>query len=350
LTKSGIEPADAAIDVGWAGELAKADLSTGMVGEFPELQGVMGRYYAQHDNWNSRIANAIAEHYNPLGPNDTCPTAPISVIVALADKLDTLVTFFALGERPTGSRDPFALRRAALGVIRIIIENNLRLPLANVLDEAYSRVELSQAVRTLLGERSPGDPPGPNLIDPAEDVLSFIADRLKVHLREQGVRHDLIAAALIRTTGIPELKQVEDDLVRLVARVRALGSFLASDNGSNLLVAYRRAANIVAIEEKKDGRRYNDRVPDSTPGMLRLPEERELDANLHQVNAAPDIWSEDFSAAMVCLSTIRRPVDEFFDKVTVNTNDPALRENRLRLLSAIRATMNRVADFSQIEG
>src|SRR5262249_17549097 len=196
--------------------------------------------------WDSRVANAIAEHYNPLGPNDTCPTEPISVIVALADKLDSLVTFFALGERPTGSRDPFALRRAALGVIRIILENNLRLPLSKALDEAYSRVELSQAVRTLLGERDPGDPPGPNLLDPTENVLSFIADRLKVHLRDQGVRHDLIAA-------IFALK--EDDLVRLLARVAALAKFLDSEDGADLLVAYRRASNILALEEAEGGRK-----------------------------------------------------------------------------------------------
>jgi glycyl-tRNA synthetase beta chain len=314
-----------------AAGLAKADLSTGMVGEFPELQGIIGRYYALHDGEDRRVAEAIAEHYKPQGPSDTCPTAPESVAVALADKIDSLVVFFAIGEKPTGSRDPFALRRAALGVIRLVLENKLRLRLRQVFQDAWVR------------DHTGG-------IDPSAELLEFIADRLKVHLREQGVRHDLIAAAFVQTTGIPEVPHFEDDLVRLIARVRALESFLATDDGANLLVAYRRAANIVAIEEKRDGRQYDDRVPDLSPGMLRQPEEGAIDASLRTVNTAPEIWSEDFSAAMARLATLRRPVDEFFDKVTVNTDEARLRENRLRLLSAIRATMNRVADFSQIEG
>ena len=333
--------ADAGIDPMWATKLAehaaylcKADLSTGMVGEFPELQGAMGRYYALHDGEAPRVADAIADHYKPLGPNDSCPTAPVSIVVALADKFETLVGFFAINEKPTGSRDPFALRRAALGIIRLILENDLRLGLRDAIDYASSAFK-----ETNYGLR-----------DVKPELLPFIADRLKVHLREQGVRHDLIAAAFVQTTGIPEVRHVEDDLVRLIARVRALESFLATDDGSNLLIAYRRAANIVAIEEKRDSRRYDDQAPDLTPGMLRLPEEIALDTGLRAVNTAPEIWSEDFSAAMARLATLRQPIDAFFDKVTVNTDDPKLRENRLRLLSAIRATMNRVADFSQIEG
>lgn len=315
-----------------AARLAKSDLSTLMVGEFPELQGIMGCYYALHDGEDRSVAEAIAEHYKPQGPNDACPTAPESVAVALADKIDSLVIFFAIGEKPTGSRDPFALRRAALGVIRLVLENKLRLPLREVFRNAW------KAATNIAG------------CDPTSELLEFIADRLKVHLREQGFRHDLIAAAFIQTTGIPEAKHFEDDLVRLIARVDALRTFLASEDGADLLVAYRRAANIVAIEERRDGRRYDDRAPDLTPGILRLPEERALDASLRDANAAPELWSEDFSAAMRRLATLRRPVDEFFEKVTVNTEEPRLRENRLRLLSAIRATMNRVADFSQIEG
>jgi glycyl-tRNA synthetase beta chain len=323
-----------------AARLAKSDLSTGMVGEFPALQGIMGRYYALHDGEDRRVAQAIAEHYKPQGLNDTCPTAPESVAVALADRIDSLVVFFAIGEKPTGSRDPFALRRAALGVIRLILENKLRLALGEVFRNAW------------IGAANIGGS------DPSAELVEFIADRLKVHLREQGVRHDLIAAAFVQTTGIPEVRHFEDDLVRLIARVRALESFLATDDGANLLVAYRRAANIVAIEERRDGRRYDDRAPDSTPGMLRLPEEKQLNDCLSSTNSAPELWSDDFSGAMVHLATLRQPVDAFFDKVTVNTDEKvvvygrekSLRENRLRLLSAIRATMNRVADFSQIEG
>ena len=225
--------ADAALSAR-AAKLAKADLTTGVVGEFPELQGIMGRYYAQHDGEDASVADAIAEHYSPLGPGDRCPTAPTSVVAALADKLDTLVGFFAVDEKPTGSKDPFALRRAALGVIRIILENKLRLPLAEVIDAAYAQ---SAANIGLAG------------ISPTADLLEFFADRLKVHLREQGARHDLVSA-VFALGG-------EDDLVRLLARVEAVGGFLRSDDGANMLVAYRRAANILRIEEKKDARAYD---------------------------------------------------------------------------------------------
>ena len=292
-----------------AARLAKADLSTGMVGEFPELQGVIGRYYALNDGEDPAVAEALAEHYKPLGPGDTVPTAPESVAVALADKIDALVAFFAIGEKPTGSGDPYALRRAALGVIRIILENGLRLRL-----------------RDALGNSG--------------ELLEFVVERMKVHLREEGVRHDLIAAAFAPAGGI------EDDLVRLVARVRALASFLASEDGANLLVAYRRAANIVRIEEKNGGWTPGAVAPD----LLAEPPETALAAALDALGRAAELEGENFSAAMARLSTLRRPVDEFFDRVTVNASEPGLRENRLRLLSAIRATMNRVADFSRIEG
>jgi glycyl-tRNA synthetase beta chain len=290
-----------------AARLAKADLSSGMVGEFPELQGVMGRYYALNDGEPAAVADAIADHYKPLGPSDTCPTGPESIAVALADKIDTLAAFFGIGEPPTGSRDPYALRRAALGMIRIILENKLRLPLQRFI---------------------------------SAEVLAFIADRLKVHLREQGVRHDLIAAVFALR---------EDDLVRLLARVEALRTFLATDDGANLLTAYRRAANIVAIEEKRDSTTY-DQVP--SPAYLNEHAERRLNLVLEQnatvARMASDV--ENFAGEMAALGVLRQPVDEFFERVTVNVDDMALRENRLRLLSRIRATMNHVADFSQIEG
>ena len=296
--------------------LAKADLSTGMVGEFPELQGVMGRYYALHDGLPPAIADAVAEHYSPLGPSDRCPSAPLSVALALADKIDTLAGFFAIDEKPTGSKDPYALRRAALGVIRLILENKLRLKLLPVF-RAAAKTDNSAA------------------------LLEFFADRLKVALRDKGVRHDLIAA-VFALGG-------EDDLVRLLARVDALGAFLKTEDGANLLVAYRRATNIVRIEEGKDKATYNA-APD--PKRLVEPSETVLAERLADAVAKSGaaLEKEDFAGAMAALATLRTPVDEFFNKVTVNAEDRALRENRLRLLSQIRDTLNRVADFSQIEG
>jgi len=319
-------PGDHAEAVRSAAFLAKADLSTGMVGEFPELQGVMGRYYALHDGEERPVADAIAEHYSPLGPNDRCPTAPVSVALALADKLDSLVGFFAIGETPTGSKDPFALRRAALGAIRLVIENRLRLPLASAFGSAFA-----------LWREQKAD----GMKDPGADLLAFFADRLKVHLREKGVRHDLITAVF--TLG------GEDDLVRLLARVDALHKFLASEDGANLLVAYRRASNIVRIEEKKDGVAYEGPV---NQALLQTGEEKALADRLDAAaaKARTALKQEDFDAAMGALATLRAPVDEFFARVTVNTDNKELRTNRLRLLSGIRATLNGVADFSQIEG
>jgi len=291
--------------------LAKADLSSGMVGEFPDLQGTMGRYYATGDGEDAAVAQAVAEHYSPLGPNDACPSAPESACVALADKIDTLIGFWSIDEKPTGSKDPYALRRAALGVIRLIIENGLRLPLVPVFG------------------------------DHGEDLLTFFADRLKVHLREQGVKHDHIDA-VFALGG-------EDDLVRLLARVSALSDFLASEDGENLLTAYRRAANILKIEEKKDGRSYAEAADNA---LFSQDEEKTLAAGLDEVapRIAEAVADERFADAMAALAGLRAPVDSFFDAVTVNADDADLRANRLKLLSGIRSALDGVADFSRIEG
>lgn len=305
-----------------AARLAKADLTTGMVGEFPELQGLMGGYYATGQGEPPEVAEAVAQHYSPLGPNDSCPTAPAAIAVALADKIDTLAGFFAIDEKPTGSRDPYALRRAALGIIRLIVENGVRLSLGEVLKRALQPYPGSDAAV-------------------ADDLLAFFADRLKVALRDRGVRHDLIDA-VFALGG-------EDDLVRLLARVEALGAFLGADDGANLLVAYRRAANIFRIESKKDGRQDYGAVD---PALLREAEEKSLHTALVQAHAAlePLLAAEDFVGAMAALAALRAPVDSFFDKVTVNADDAALRVNRLALLADITGTMNRVADFSRVEG
>ena len=298
--------------------LAKADLVTGMVGEFPELQGVMGGHYARVQGEPAQVATAIAEHYAPKGPDERCPTAPESIVVALADKLDTLVGFFARGIRPTGSKDPFALRRAALGVVRLILDNGLRLPL---------RRAFADAAR---GHGASPEQP---------ELLGFFVDRLKAHLRGEGARHDLIAAVF--ALG-------DDDLVRLTARASALAAFVGSEDGRNLLVAYRRGSNIVAIEEKRDGRAY---VGLPEPGLLREPEERTLALALDAADraTAAALRGEDFAAAMRALAELRGPVDAFFDRVLVNADDAALRVNRLLLLGRIRSALGAVADFSLIE-
>jgi glycyl-tRNA synthetase beta chain len=325
LAKS-IPGADAA-KVGRAVELAKADLVTGMVGEFPELQGVMGRYYALAEGEAPEVAHAIAEHYSPLGPSDVCPTAPVSVAVALADKIDILVGFFAIDEKPTGSKDPFALRRAALGAIRLIVENKLRIGLDGLFAKAlagYAGVKLvldGNAVR--------------------RDLLEFFADRLKVALKEKGARHDLIAA-VFALGG-------EDDLVRLLARVDALARFLGTEDGAHLLTAQKRAANILRIEEKKDGKSYDGAAD---PTLFKAEAEKALARALE--GAAERVYhavaKEDFTGAMAAMAELRAPVDAFFDTVTVNDANQDLRANRLRLLSRIRATLGLVADFSKIEG
>jgi glycyl-tRNA synthetase beta chain len=329
-----------------AAELAKADLSTGMVGEFPELQGIIGRYYALNDGESPEVAEAIAEHYSPLGPNDRCPSAPVSVVVALADKIDTLIGFFGINEKPTGSKDPFALRRAALGVIRLILENTLRIGLldffANATDKV-SRFAESEFLGLSLGESVREAATSTNKDRErivGRDLLDFFADRLKVHLRDQGLRHDLISAVF--ALG-------EDDLVRLVRRVQALEAFLKTEDGANLLTAYRRAANIVGIEEKKDGVTYA-----ATPNIEEFvtTEEVTLAARLDEAEKlmSSALAAEDFASAMAALARLRGPIDEFFAKITVNDSDPNLRANRLKLLARIRDIFDRMADFSKIEG
>ncbi|MGH1574021.1 glycine--tRNA ligase subunit beta [Methylobacterium sp. P31] len=307
-----------------AARLAKADLVTEMVGEFPELQGLMGRKYAALQGEHDSVCAAIEEHYKPLGPSDRVPSDPVSVAVALADKLDTLVGFWAINEKPTGSKDPFALRRAALGVIRLILDRALRLRL----------LEQVGAADRGLAARAGAD---------AQDLLGFFADRLKVYLRDQGARHDLIDAVF----ALPG----QDDLLMVVRRVEALAKFLDTEDGKNLLAGYKRAANILRIEEKKDGRAY-DAAPDAALAAAGEPAERALAEALAKARetASAAIAREDFSGAMQALSTLRAPVDAFFQDVTVNAPDPKLRENRLLLLNALRAATREVAEFSKIEG
>ena len=303
--------------------LAKADLVSLMVGEFPELQGVMGRYYALDQEENEAVADAIAAHYKPLGASDDVPREPVAIAVALADKLDMLVGFWAIDEKPTGSKDPYALRRAALGVIRIVLENDLRLRLKEYLLTHQATAKFDPAVHNL-----------------ADRLLSFFADRLKVHLRDQGARHDLVDA-VFALGG--------DDLLIIVRRVEALGRFLDTEDGEHLLIGATRAINILRIEEKKDSRTY-DESPD--PTLFKRPEEKALAKAVDAVEkgSAAAITREDFEAAMAEMAKLRTPVDEFFDHVTVNATDPGLRANRLRLLNRIRATTLTVADFSKIEG
>jgi glycyl-tRNA synthetase beta chain len=354
-----------------AARLCKADLTTGVVGEFPELQGVMGRYYALHDGEDADVADAIRDHYKPLGPNDAVPTNRISISVALADKLDQLVGLFSVGERPTGSGDPYALRRGALGVIRYILLNSFRLSLSDVLwrpsfDRSIdARVKpvaehIAAAARNLnaIGFHKTALAGAGEALETTiseviarkditaatqlvTDLMQFFAERLKVALREKGTRHDLIDAVFSLGN--------EDDLVRLVARVEALQAFLKTDDGANLLVAYRRAANILRDEEKRDKTSY-DGEPD--PELLKLPEEKALFVELATASELirAEVGRERFVEAMGVMARLRAPVDAFFDQVTVNDKNPELRANRLRLLSRLRATLHLVADFSKIEG
>jgi len=382
-----------------AARLAKADLVTEMVGEFPELQGLMGRYYATLQGENPSVAAAIEEHYKPLGPSDRVPTDPVSVAVALADKIDTLVGFWAIDEKPTGSKDPYALRRAALGVIRLVLTKDIRASLDHVVAASVAAFFMSakQSPDMLNGvvgafaalQERQGVPGRGKILTEASafadlirngfkaaqskvfgsadaeteffdgqrlaeiegfieplsaDLLAFFADRLKVYLRDQGARHDLIDAVFAL--------EGQDDLLMIVRRVEALGRFLDSEDGRNLLAGTKRAANILRIEEKKDGRAY-DEAPDlqivNDYGQI---EEKALAVVLHgaKEEARKAVESEDFEGAMRALSRLRQPVDAFFDKVTVNAEDPALRANRLRLLNSIREATRTVADFSRIEG
>ncbi|MCZ4298398.1 glycine--tRNA ligase subunit beta [Henriciella marina] len=376
-----------------AARLAKADLVSGMVGEFPELQGVMGGYYAREQGETDAVATAIAEHYKPQGPSDAVPTEPVAIAVALADKLDTLVGFWAIDEKPTGSKDPFALRRAALGVVRIILENNVRLDLRSesetdvVVAKAFGHV-FNKALyiaftqknaawaaalenRFFSAEGNPVltakdveemweeeayDPPTGKLYNldirdaPHQfierdggvlgDLAEFFADRLKQHLRDQGARHDLIDAVFALGEG---------DLVLIVKRVEALAAFLETEDGTNLLAGYKRAANILKAEQKKDGAAVEGDVDAS---LFEQDEERTLHAAIETAVSRADaaLQAEDFAAAMAALAELRGPVDAFFDGVTVNADDEKLRANRLRLLTSIRAALFRVADFSKIAG
>jgi len=312
-----------------AAELGKADLVTGMVGEFPELQGVMGRYYALHDNEPEEVADAIRDHYAPRGPVEPAPSAPVSIAVALADKLDQLVGFFDIGEKPTGSGDPYALRRAALGIIRIIRENRLRLGLRSLLQEA---LEPRRPTGTGEGDRA--------LID---DLIGFIVERLRVQLRTEGARHDVLAAVF----AAKGTEAGDDDMTRLLARADSVAALLASPDGGDLLTAYRRAANILRIEERKDG--PHDGAADRD--LFHEPAERDLHQALEATHDLDHLLArEDFSAAMTLLARLRAPLDAFFEHVTVNAPEPELRLNRLRLLNRVRSAMDRVADFSRIEG
>jgi glycyl-tRNA synthetase beta chain len=316
-----------------AARLAKADLVSEMVGEFPELQGVMGRYYALEAGEPAAVADAIRDHYKPQGPSDNVPTDPVGIAVALADKLDTLVGFWAIDEKPTGSKDPFALRRAALGVVRILLESEARLSMR----EAGGKADFG------LAEHTGGKGfVGGAWEDYGEDLLSFFADRLKQHLRDEGLRHDLIDAVF--ALG-------EDDLVLITKRVEALGAFLGTEDGANLLAGYKRAANILKAEEKK-GALPDNLVVDGALIDAGAEEEIHLHQTLGQVrhDIEEPLKNEDFAAVMTELAKLRGPVDAFFEHVMVNDQDAAVRANRLALLADIRDTLHRVADFSQIEG
>lgn len=308
-----------------AGRFCKADLVSGMVFEFPELQGFMGRYYALNDGLDAEVADAIAQHYQPQGPSDDVPQGAIAQAVALADKLDTLVGFWAIDEKPTGSKDPFALRRAALGVIRIVLERKISLDLGE---------RLINAATHLGNNLSLSD-------EQRQDLISFFTERLKAYLRDQGMRHDIVEAVL----SLPG----QVDLQLMVKRIEALADFLKTDDGANLAAGYKRAANILRIEEKKDGTPYED-APDAA--LFVDAEEKVLGDAISKARAlaSASIQGEDFVSAMFALATLRGPVDAFFEKVTVNADDKEVRENRLKLLSEIRTALHEVADFSRIEG
>jgi glycyl-tRNA synthetase beta chain len=349
--------------------LAKADLLTEVVGEFPELQGLMGKYYALAQGEDAAIAAASEDHYKPQGPADRVPTEPISIAVALADKIDTLVGFWAIDEKPTGSKDPYALRRAALGVIRIVLDNNLRIRLSSLLVSPVMRVLDKHVLLTDAEQHSTmrselWDAPSSHeavlailsklldygvnpkwlveekLAKPILELLAFFADRLKVQLRDQGARHDLVDAVFAL--------EGQDDLLMVVRRVEALGKFLETDDGKNLLMGTKRASNILAIEEKKDKRAF-DGAPDSA--LYKLAEEKTLAKAIEQARgeAGNAVAKEDFAAAMSAMAKLRPAVDAFFDKVKVNDDDPLVRENRLKLLNQIRAATRAVADFSKIQ-
>jgi glycyl-tRNA synthetase beta chain len=380
-----------------AARLCKADLLTEVVGDFPELQGLMGKYYAEEQGEDEAVAHAIEDHYKPKGPDDLVPSDPVSIAVAFADKIDTLVGFWAIDEKPTGSKDPFALRRAALGVIRLVLSNQFRVALTNTIRKAIrtsALKEIEQIGKIASFEGSPsqqreflslhgipfmrgfsgatgvttqvnGHPSFFKFVwsdpeffretasgfpiwvqeykppDKVHDLLAFFADRLKVQLRDQGARHDLVDAVFALDS--------QDDLLLIIRRVEALGKFLDTEDGKNLLAGYKRATNIIRIEEKKDSREYTG-APD--PKLYQQAEEKALAQAIDVAKAEAEraVAAEDFEAAMRAMASLRPHVDAFFDKVTVNIDDKALRENRLKLLNEIRAATRAVADFSRIEG
>ncbi len=376
-----------------AARLCKADLLSEVVGEFPELQGLMGRYYAEEQGEDEAVAHACEDHYKPKGPDDLVPSDPVSVAVALADKIDTLVGFWAIDEKPTGSKDPYALRRAALGCIRLILENNLRVPTRKVLRKQHSiYLDCFMEMYALCFRSETGSfrtyfASGFSLKEPAQEkpywwvrkhslahpgieeaveasgskemfdaegfiyfeeeepvysgLINFFADRLKVQLREQGARHDLVDAVFALDD--------QDDLLLIVRRVEALGKFLDTEDGKNLLAGYKRATNIIRIEEKKDDREYTG-APELK--FYQQAEEKVLAKAIDaaRTEATRAVEKEDFEAAMRAMAKLRPSVDAFFDKVTVNIDEKPLRENRLKLLNEIRAATRAVADFSRIEG
>ena len=382
-----------------AASLAKADLMTEVVGEFPEVQGLMGRRYAELQGEHPSVCAAIEEHYKPQGPNDRVPADPVSVAVALADKLDTLVGFWAIDEKPTGSKDPYALRRAALGVIRLVVENELRVRQLVAVNRAQQPLHKHlHGKTTRFNISSVGSISDPHDVpfdaELGRDLLSFFHDRLKVLLREQGARHDLVDAVLSDASPSPreaegragvgggataspsqasshsphphpppaasggreapaatiDASNANDDLLLIVRRVEALGKFLDAEDGKNLLAGWRRAANILRAEEKKDGEGAFNGDPD--PALLEADEEKALHQALSVAlpQAESAVAQEDFAGAMRALSQLRAPVDAFFDKVIVNADDSALRANRLKLLNQLRAATRAVADFSKITG
>lgn len=311
-----------------AAKLAKADLVTGMVYEFPELQGVMGRYYALEQGESADIADAIRDHYKPAGQDDDVPTNPVSVAVALADKIDTLTAFWAIDQKPTGSKDPFALRRAALGVIQLIEENTIRTELMLLVEKAIS------GLGAIAKEGGFG-----------ENLVSFFHDRLKVYLKDKGHKHDAIDAVLVSADGV-----LADDFVLVASKLSALESFLKTDDGANLAAAYKRAANILKAEEKKDKKPADPNGVEES--RLVEAEEKALFAALKdaEVKTEKAVAAEDFEAAMTALSGLRGPLDAFFEKVTVNADDAGLRANRLSLLARFRAATSSLAEFSKLEG
>ena len=355
-----------------AARIAKLDLRSAMVGEFPELQGTMGRYYAQAAGLPDAVADAARDHYSPLGPSDEVPSAPVSVAVALADKLDTLTGFWAIDEKPTGSKDPFALRRAALGVIRLVLGNGVRLNLSKTVGSQiaflFSQLQMrgfeeqvvsldalpddiaTDARMRIEARMVPSDPEsGVQGLGRHEkwgaqttsDLLSFLHDRLKVHLRDQGIRHDVIDAVLAMPGS--------DDLTLVVRRATALNGMLASEDGPNLLQGLKRAANILAQAEEKDGVEYSF---GADPKFAETDEERALFAALDaaEPKIAAAMQAEDFPAAMGAIAALRAPIDAFFEAVQVNTDNQVVRRNRLNLLSRIREAGRLIADFGKVEG